>query len=241
MKLIVGLGNPGDKYTFTRHNAGFLFMDYLAQKHNIQIDKLKFKSLMGQGMIGTEKVILLKPQTFMNLSGEAVVAAMNFYKLTTDDLIVIYDDITIPTGRIRIRPQGSDGGHNGIKSIIYLTGSDKFDRIKLGCGAPRHKDFNMVDFVLSPFQGDDKERLYKAIETAVGALRLIVKNDIKGAQNKFNSVDFSIEAEEKRIAAEKKAQERLERLAAQKAEKEAKKAAEEAAKAESADAKNPEE
>ena len=118
MKIIAGLGNPGQKYAFTRHNAGFLFMDYISQKYNISIDKLKFKALTGQGMIAGEKVVLLKPQTFMNLSGEAVSAALDFYKLTTDDLIVVYDDITIPTGRMRIRPKGSDGGHNGIKSII---------------------------------------------------------------------------------------------------------------------------
>ena len=116
MKIIAGLGNPGQKYTFSRHNAGFLFMDYISQKHNIPIDRLKFKALMGQGMIGGEKVVLLKPQTFMNLSGEAVAAALDFYKLTTDDLIIVYDDITIPTGRMRIRMRGSDGGHNGIKT-----------------------------------------------------------------------------------------------------------------------------
>lgn len=191
MKIIAGLGNPGEKYAFTRHNAGFLFMDYLSQKHNIQIDRLKFKSLLGQGMIGGEKVILIKPQTFMNLSGEAIAAALNFYKLTTDDLIVIYDDITIPTGRMRIRAQGSDGGHNGIKSIIYLTGSDKFDRIKLGCGAPRHEDFNMVDFVLSSFSPSEKEILFKVIEHASDALTLLIKGQRGDAQSKFNGLNLS--------------------------------------------------
>ncbi|MBR2743654.1 MAG: aminoacyl-tRNA hydrolase [Clostridia bacterium] len=191
MKIIAGLGNPGPKYAFTRHNAGFLLIDYISQKHGIAVDKLKFKSLMGQGMIAGEKVILLKPQTFMNLSGEAVAAALDFYKLTTDDLIVVYDDITIPTGRMRIRPKGSDGGHNGIKSIIYLTGSDEFDRIKLGCGAPRHEDFDMVDFVLSSFSDDEKKTLFKVIENASDALSLLIRGERREAQNKYNGLDLA--------------------------------------------------
>ncbi|MBQ1334279.1 MAG: aminoacyl-tRNA hydrolase [Clostridia bacterium] len=191
MKIIAGLGNPGQKYTFSRHNAGFLFMDYISQKHNIPIDRLKFKALMGQGMIGGEKVVLLKPQTFMNLSGEAVAAALDFYKLTTDDLIIVYDDITIPTGRMRIRMRGSDGGHNGIKSVIYLTGSDVFDRIKLGCGAERHEDFDMVDFVLSGFSDEEKKLLFEVIENAADALCMLVRGERREAQNKYNGLDLT--------------------------------------------------
>ncbi|MBQ3378488.1 MAG: aminoacyl-tRNA hydrolase [Clostridia bacterium] len=197
MKIIAGLGNPGQKYAFTRHNAGFLFMDYISQKYNISIDKLKFKALTGQGMIAGEKVVLLKPQTFMNLSGEAVSAALDFYKLTTDDLIVVYDDITIPTGRMRIRPKGSDGGHNGIKSIIYLTGSDEFDRIKLGCGAPHHEDFDMVDFVLSSFSQEERKILFEVIENAADALSLLVRGERREAQNKYNGLDLSPKKEDK--------------------------------------------
>ncbi len=189
MKIIAGLGNPGAKYTFTHHNAGFLFIDYISQKYNIPVDRLKFKALCGQGVIAGERVMLIKPQTFMNLSGEAVRAALDFYKLDSSSLIVAYDDIAIPVGRMRIRPKGSDGGHNGIKSIIQMTGSDSFDRIRFGCGVERHEDFNTVDFVLSQFSGEEKKIIFDVFTHASDALELIVKGEIESAQSKYNGID----------------------------------------------------
>ncbi|MFA7637663.1 MAG: aminoacyl-tRNA hydrolase, partial [Monoglobales bacterium] len=136
MYIIVGLGNPGAKYETTRHNMGFITIDYLSRELNIPVNRLGFKSLYGQGVIGGEKVILVKPQTFMNLSGQTVKEIVDFFKVPAENLIVIYDDINIPLGKLRIRPFGSDGGHNGMKNIIYLLQSDKFPRIRVGVGMP---------------------------------------------------------------------------------------------------------
>ena len=135
--LIVGLGNPGPKYEFTRHNAGFLCMDLLAQQLGVKIDRIKFKSVVADVAIEGSRCILMKPQTFMNNSGEAVRDAANFYKIPPEHIIILFDDISLPPGKLRIRRKGSDGGHNGIKSILYLLGSDQFPRIKLGVGASR--------------------------------------------------------------------------------------------------------
>ena len=186
--VIAGLGNPGLKYENTRHNAGFMTVDTLAQKHDFTIKKLKFKSLTGEVMLGGKRCLVIKPSTFMNNSGEAVVEALNFYKLPPENLIVCFDDISLEPGRIRIRRKGSDGGHNGIKSIIYLTGSDNFPRVKIGVGQKPSKDYDLADWVLSEFRSEDIPKLHEAADNACEALELMVKGNIDNAMNKFNKV-----------------------------------------------------
>ncbi len=184
MHIIVGLGNPGKQYEFTRHNAGYLCLDYLAAKHNIKVNKIKFKSLVGEGNIGGEKVVLLKPTTFMNLSGEAVVEAVNFYKADYSNVIVVYDDISLPLGTLRIREKGSAGGHNGMKNIIYLSGKDTFSRIRLGVSAPGERD--LADYVLSKFSKEDMKSFSSCVEDAVNAIEYMVKGDTQKAMNLYN-------------------------------------------------------
>ena len=186
--VIAGLGNPGLKYENTRHNAGFMTVDTLAQKHDFTIKKLRFKSLTGEVMLGGKRCLVIKPSTFMNNSGEAVVEALNFYKLPPENLIVCFDDISLEPGRIRIRRKGSDGGHNGIKSIIYLTGSDNFPRVKIGVGQKPSKDYDLADWVLSEFRSEDIPKLREAADNACEALELIVKGSIDKAMNSFNKV-----------------------------------------------------
>lgn len=185
--IICGLGNPGTKYENTRHNVGFMTIDTLAQKLKTDVKKVKFKSLVGEAMISEKRCLLMKPTTFMNNSGEAVVEALNFYKLPAEKLIVIYDDISLDVGKMRIRMKGSDGGHNGMKSIIYLTGSNLFPRIKVGVGAKPHPDFNLADWVLSPFTKDEGEQLEKAIANATASAELITADKASEAMNKYNS------------------------------------------------------
>ena len=168
--LIVGLGNPGPKYEFTRHNAGFLCMDLLAQQLGVKIDRIKFKSVVADVAIEGSRCILMKPQTFMNNSGEAVRDAANFYKIPPEHIIILFDDISLPPGKLRIRRKGSDGGHNGIKSILYLLGSDQFPRIKLGVGAKPRPDYDLADWVLSTFQKDELSRMKEAMEKACDCL-----------------------------------------------------------------------
>jgi len=184
--LIVGLGNPGDKYTYTRHNCGFLCMDYISQKLNTKIDKLKFKALVGEATVGDTRVLLMKPQTFMNNSGEAVSEAAAFYKIAPENIIVIFDDISFPAGRMRIRRKGSDGGHNGIKSIIYHLSSDNFPRIKVGVGTPT-QGYDLIDWVLGKIPENEREDLYSCIEKVYEALPLMVKGDIDLAMGTYNS------------------------------------------------------
>ena len=184
--LIVGLGNPGAKYELTRHNAGFLAMDTLAGKYSAKIEKLKFKSLMGECKIGDNRCLILKPQTFMNNSGEAVRDAMQFYKLKPEQVIVVFDDISLDVGKLRIRRKGSDGGHNGMKNIIYLTGSDEFKRIKIGVGKKPHPDYDLADWVLSTFSKEDQKILSDVLDNTVSAIECIVKSDIDNAMNKYN-------------------------------------------------------
>lgn len=186
MYLIVGLGNPGIKYDYTRHNAGFMFMDYFAKKHNIDIKKIKFKGLLGEGFINGEKVALLKPSTFMNLSGESVAEAMNFYKLTPDKLIVVYDDISLQLGRMRIREKGSAGGHNGIKSIIYMLNSDSFKRIKIGVGTDEPGKIELVNFVLSKFTDEQIKVFASTVERACSAAELLLEEKTAVAMNLYN-------------------------------------------------------
>lgn len=186
MYLIVGLGNPGRQYEMTRHNIGFEAIDYTADKLGIKVNKIKFKGLLGEGNVAGEKVLILKPQTYMNLSGESVFDACTFYKIPPENVIVVCDDISLPTGSVRIREKGSAGGHNGIKSIIYQLNSDNFPRIKLGVGAPRHKDYDLKDYVLGRFSKDEIETLREVIITVPDILSSIIKEGAKLAQNKYN-------------------------------------------------------
>jgi PTH1 family peptidyl-tRNA hydrolase len=185
--IIAGLGNPGLQYEGTRHNAGFMVMDKLGEKLGFDIKKMKFKSLCADVSIGGKHCVLLKPTTYMNNSGQAVAEAMNFYKLDIDHVIIVYDDISLEPGRLRIRRKGSDGGHNGIKSIIYLTGEDTFPRIKMGVGKKPHPKYDLADWVLGHFSDEDKEKMDKAAENAYEALELMVSGKTDEAMNKFNS------------------------------------------------------
>lgn len=185
--IIVGLGNPGDKYMNTRHNAGFLALSYISKKVNTDITKSKFKALFTECIIEGKRVILLLPQTFMNLSGEAVRAAMDFYKIPIENVLVVFDDISLACGKLRIRKSGSAGGHNGLKSIIEHTGSDAFPRIKIGVGEKPHPEMDLADWVLSSFTKDEQNVLTQKFENVFKATELIVKGDITGAMNNYNS------------------------------------------------------
>lgn len=185
--LVAGLGNPGREYEFTRHNAGFLAMDMLCDKYGCKIDRLKYKSLLGECAINGHRLLLIKPQTFMNNSGEAVRDAAAFYKIPPERTLVLFDDISLPVGRIRVRRSGSDGGHNGMKNIIYLSGSDAFPRIKIGVGQKPHPDYDLKDWVLSRFGKEEEKLLKTALENAVGAIETVVCDSLDSAMNKFNS------------------------------------------------------
>ncbi|MBO5359961.1 MAG: aminoacyl-tRNA hydrolase [Clostridia bacterium] len=184
--LIVGLGNPGRQYETTRHNAGWLCMDLLSDKLKVKINKIKFKSTVGEADIGGHRCLLMKPQTFMNLSGEAVGEACKFYKIPPENVIVIFDDISLPCGSLRIRRKGSAGGHNGIKSIIQHLGSDNFPRIKLGVGDKPHADFDLADYVLSNFSKDEIPLMKQAMEKACSALDYLTDGKIDEAMSRFS-------------------------------------------------------
>lgn len=185
--LIVGLGNPGLEYAQTRHNAGFMTLDLLAEREHTEIKRMKFKSLCGDAVIAGKRCLLMKPTTYMNNSGQAVAEAMQFYKLPIDHIIVVYDDISLEPSRLRIRRKGSDGGHNGIKSIIYLTGEDTFPRIKLGVGKKPRPDYNLADWVLSRFTREELEQLHIAAEHACESIALMVNGKIDEAMNRYNA------------------------------------------------------
>ena len=185
--LIVGLGNPGLEYAQTRHNAGFMTLDLLAEREHAEIKRMKFKSLCGDAVIAGKRCLLMKPTTYMNNSGQAVAEAMQFYKLPIDHIIVVYDDISLEPSRLRIRRKGSDGGHNGIKSIIYLTGEDTFPRIKLGVGKKPRPDYNLADWVLSRFTKEELDQLHIAAEHAYESIALMVNGKIDEAMNRFNA------------------------------------------------------
>ena len=184
--IVCGLGNPGVKYEDTRHNMGYMALDTIAKRLDTDVKRLRFKSLTADVTMGGKHCLLMKPTTFMNNSGEAVVEALEFYKLTTEQLLVIYDDISLDVGRVRIRKKGSDGGHNGIKSIIYLTGSDVFPRIKLGVGAKPSPDYDLASWVLGRFPKEQTELLESAFEKAALAAELIAGGRIDEAMNKYN-------------------------------------------------------
>lgn len=183
MYLIVGLGNPGEEYRGTRHNVGFDAIDIISKKYNIELNRVKFKGVYGEGFIDGKKVMLLKPTTYMNLSGESIGEVANFYKIPHEDIVVIYDDISLDIGKLRIRVKGSAGGHNGIKSIISCLGGDMFPRVKVGVGAPKG---NLVSHVLGKFTTEERTILNKALEASSEAAITIMTKDTNEAMNKFN-------------------------------------------------------
>lgn len=185
--LIVGLGNPDTKYQITRHNAGFLTIDRIARKTGISLDRLKYKSACGVGEIEGRRVLLMKPTTYMNSSGEAVREAMQFYKISAEKVLVIFDDISLDVGKMRIRRKGSDGGHNGIKSIIYQIGSDAFPRVKVGVGKKPHPDYDLADWVLSKFTEQELKGLDPVFDNACETVRLYLNGHLDQAMNKYNS------------------------------------------------------
>ena len=186
MDIIAGLGNPGTQYMGTRHNAGFSVIDALADQYNISVDTQKHKGMIGKGMIEGEKVILVKPMTYMNLSGESVRELVNYYKVDPEsELIVVYDDISLAPGQIRIRKKGSAGGHNGIKNIIANLGTDHFMRVKVGVGE-KPKNWDLADYVLSPFTKDERPLVNLAIEHAAKAIEQMLNGDVDAAMNEYN-------------------------------------------------------
>ena len=184
--LVVFLGNPGTKYEMTRHNAGFMAGDAMAKAQGAAINRSRFKALTGTCDIGGETVMLMKPQTFMNLSGEAVAQSVSFYKLAPDHVIVVSDEVALPIGKLRIRTKGSAGGHNGLKNIIALLGTDQFPRIRIGVGAAPHPDYDMADWVLSSFKGKDAEDILAAAARAAEAVECYITKGADRAMNLYN-------------------------------------------------------
>ena len=184
MKLIVGLGNPGVKYEGTRHNAGFMVMDAISEKLNVSINKKKFEGSYVKTKIGNEDVILLKPETYMNNSGFSVRACMDFFKISREDILVIYDDLDTPVGSIRLKTKGSAGGHNGVKSVIACAMGEEFDRIRVGIG--RNPQINIIDYVLTRFRPDELEDLNHSVEQAANAAILAIKQGFPKAMNRYN-------------------------------------------------------
>lgn len=185
MKIIAGLGNPGSEYEKTKHNVGFMFIDALAEKLGVTDWKDKFDAKIGEARMGTEKVLLVKPQTYMNESGQAIGPLMNFYKLDAEDLIVVHDDMDIPAGTIRIRKKGSAGGHNGIKSVLAHVGDEHFARVRIGIGRPL-PGWTVVNHVLAPFVPEDVPKIDEAIKYLVPAVECIVTDDVDKAMNQYN-------------------------------------------------------
>ena len=184
--LVVFLGNPGPRYAQTRHNAGFLAGDALARKLDVQIDRLRFRALTAQCDIGGQKALLMKPQTLMNLSGEAVGQAAKFYKVPPEHVLVVSDEVSLPVGRLRVRMKGSAGGHNGLKNIIAALGTDAFPRIRIGVGTPPHPDYDMADWVLGTFQNQDAEIMAEAAQRAAEACVYYITEGAQQAMNRYN-------------------------------------------------------
>lgn len=185
--LVVFLGNPGAKYNGTRHNVGFMVSEKLEKKLGIKIDRLRFKALTAQADIGGEKVLLMKPQTYMNLSGEAVIQAVKFYKIPPERVLVVSDDVSLPVGKLRIRTKGSAGGHNGLKNIIAHLGTDAFPRIKLGVGSPEHPEHEMIDWVLGSFKNQDAVDIEAACAKAAEAVECYITKGADRAMNLYNT------------------------------------------------------
>ena len=184
--LVVGLGNPGDKYENTRHNAGFMAIDQLADRGDFPVQRLKFHALTHQATISGQGVLVMKPTTYMNLSGDAVAEAAAFYKVSPDHILVLCDDVSLPVGKLRIRTSGSAGGHNGLKHIIQRLGTDKFPRVKIGVGGKPHPNYDMADWVLGKFVGEDKTAMDEATRRAAQAVECYLKDGPQKAMNQFN-------------------------------------------------------
>lgn len=196
MFIIAGLGNPTLRYEGTRHNVGFEVIDTLADKYNIAVETRKSRALIGKGIIAGQKVILVKPQTYMNLSGESIGALADYYKIDEEkELLVIYDDVSLDVGQLRIRRKGSAGGHNGIKNIIAHLGTDVFPRIKVGVGE-KPKGYDLADYVLGHFSGEDREIMRESYRKAVDAVEMILEGDLSGAMNTYNKKAAPKEAEQ---------------------------------------------
>ena len=184
--IIAGLGNPGTQYEDTRHNCGFMAVEILAEQCKVQLKKLRFKSLTAEAEIAGRRCLLMKPTTFMNNSGDAVEEAAGFYKIPPENILIIYDDISLDVGRLRIRGKGSDGGHNGMKSIILRLNTDVFPRIRVGVGKKPHPDYDLADWVLSRFTKEEGEKLMPALTNAAEAAKLIAQGKLEEAMNKYN-------------------------------------------------------
>ena len=184
--LLVGLGNPGSKYESTRHNMGFLAVDGLARRKGFRFNKLRFRAWTAEWMVNEEKVLVMKPQTYMNLSGESVGEAARFYKIPADHVVVISDDISLPVGKLRIRTGGSAGGHNGLKNIIAHLGTDQFPRVRVGVGQKPHPACDMADWVLGKFQGEDKKAVEAAVKRAADAVECLIERGPEEAMNRYN-------------------------------------------------------
>ncbi len=184
MYIIVGLGNPGKKYDVTRHNIGFEVIDNLARLYNVKVNKIKFKALIGETIVDNEKVLLVKPQTYMNLSGESVRQLMDYYKIPIQNLIIIYDDIDIEAGKIRIRKKGSAGSHNGMRNIVYMLSSDEFPRVRLGVG--RNEGMDLAAYVLKKLTKEEIEIFTPSVKSATEAIDSIIREGIDKAMNKYN-------------------------------------------------------
>jgi len=185
MYLIVGLGNPEPEYSNTRHNMGFEVVNRIAEKNKISVNKSKFKGLYGTGVVGKEKVVILKPQTYMNLSGESIIQFINFYKLQPEEVIIIYDDIDTEPGKIRVRKSGSAGTHNGMKSVVQCLSTEQFPRVRVGIGVPEYKG-DLMNYVIGHISENEKEELIKGIELAEKAVEEIININIDSAMNKYN-------------------------------------------------------
>lgn len=184
--ILVGLGNPGAKYENTRHNMGFLTVDLLAERQGVKLNKVKFKSAYNILRLGEQKVLVMKPQTFMNLSGEAVREAAQFYKIPPERVVVVYDDVSLPVGKLRVRPSGSAGGHNGIKNIIAHLGTDRFPRVKIGIGEPSDSEHGMIAWVIGVPSQSERKLLQDTFSRAIDAAVCIMEEGADKAMNKFN-------------------------------------------------------
>jgi len=184
--LVAGLGNPGPKYANTRHNVGFHVADALADRAGVRVSRVKYHALTAQAELGGQGVLLMKPTTYMNLSGEAVGEAARFYKLPPERVLVISDDVDLPLGKLRLRKSGSAGGHNGLKSIIQHLGTDRFPRLKVGVGGKPHPDYDMADWVLSGFHGEDAKTMDEAVERAAQAVECLLEHGMDKAMNQYN-------------------------------------------------------
>jgi len=185
--IVIGLGNPGSKYDNTKHNVGFNVIDLLADRFKIKVNKLKFKALSGDGIIEGERVLLVKPQTFMNLSGESVREIIDWYKATLNNIIIVYDDVDLPLGKIRVRPKGSSGTHNGMKSVVYQIQSDDFPRVRIGVGRPP-EEWDLADYVLSKFSSEERKIINGSVSLAGDSVIEIIKSGVESAMNRYNNV-----------------------------------------------------